>query len=234
MKRIRRRDGSVVTVADNYVMQDGETIVVGAMFMDGLDGLDGVQRAVALGGARLHDGRGQPVGFKPGFIFTTPVRGADRSCELLMPPQLRTSSAAGRWTTVVMARRCRSVWWTASTIAPAPPRCRMPRRKPTPSAARGWQTHGGKGLMPNTALEDRLAAAFDDGSKADDVKVLIKEVEAAALAADEAVKQARERALDPASKNVALARREMSDADFRRDRLQAALPKLQARHEAAR
>jgi chromosome segregation ATPase len=85
--------------------------------------------------------------------------------------------------------------------------------------------------MPNTALEDRLAAAFDDGSKADDVKVLIKEVEAAALAADEAAKHARERALDPASKNVALARREMSDADFRRDRLQAALPKLQARQK---
>jgi hypothetical protein len=82
MKRIRRRDGSVVTVADNYVMQDGETIVVGAMFMDGLDGLDGVQRAVALGGARLHDGRGQPAGFKPGFVFSAPVCDADRSCEL--------------------------------------------------------------------------------------------------------------------------------------------------------
>jgi hypothetical protein len=82
MKRIRRRDGRVVMVADNYVMQDGETIVVGAMFMDSMDGLDGVQRAVALDGVHLHDGRGGPVGFRPGFIFTAPVRGADRSCEL--------------------------------------------------------------------------------------------------------------------------------------------------------
>jgi hypothetical protein len=29
MKRIRRRDGRIVTVADNYILQDGEAIAVG-------------------------------------------------------------------------------------------------------------------------------------------------------------------------------------------------------------
>jgi hypothetical protein len=29
MKRIRRRDGRIVTVADNYIFQDGEAIAVG-------------------------------------------------------------------------------------------------------------------------------------------------------------------------------------------------------------
>jgi hypothetical protein len=82
MMRIRRKDGRIVTVPSGYIMQDGETIVVGAMFMDGMDGLDSVQRAVATGAARLHDGRGGPVGFKPGFVFSAPVYGVDRSCEL--------------------------------------------------------------------------------------------------------------------------------------------------------
>jgi hypothetical protein len=82
MMRIRRKDGRIVTVPSGYIMQDGETIVVGAMFMDGMDGLDSVQRAVATGAARLHDGRGGPVGFKPGFVFSAPVCDADRSCEL--------------------------------------------------------------------------------------------------------------------------------------------------------
>jgi hypothetical protein len=29
MKRIRRRDGRIVTVADNYILQDGKAIAVG-------------------------------------------------------------------------------------------------------------------------------------------------------------------------------------------------------------
>ena len=58
IKRIRQRDGRIVAVADNNILQDGEAIAVGAMFMDGMDGLDDVSHAVAFGTARLHDGRG--------------------------------------------------------------------------------------------------------------------------------------------------------------------------------
>jgi hypothetical protein len=39
MKRIRRRDGSIIAVGDSYVMQDGEAIAFDAMFMDGMDGI---------------------------------------------------------------------------------------------------------------------------------------------------------------------------------------------------
>ena len=39
MMRIRRKDGRIVTVPAGYVVRDGETIVVGAMFMDSMAGL---------------------------------------------------------------------------------------------------------------------------------------------------------------------------------------------------
>jgi hypothetical protein len=79
-----------------------------------------------------------------------------------------------------------------------------------------------------THLDDRITAAFADGAKSDDVASLIREAEAAAIAAGDTAELARSRALDPAlsAANVAAARREMDDAAFRRDRLQVAAKRL--------
>jgi hypothetical protein len=65
---------------------------------------------------------------------------------------------------------------------------------------------------------------------------LIEEAEAAALSSGEAAEQARKRALDPAlsASDVAVARREMDDAGFRRERLQTAVTKLRERLEEVR
>jgi hypothetical protein len=79
------------------------------------------------------------------------------------------------------------------------------------------------------SLDDRIVAAFADDTKSDKVASLIEEVEAAATAAGEEAKQARERALDPTLSDVAAARREADDAAFRRDRLQVAATRLRER-----
>ncbi len=86
-------------------------------------------------------------------------------------------------------------------------------------------------MVTSTDLEGRIAAAFDDGAKSDDVARLIQEAEAAAVATGEAAERARARALDPTmlAADVATARREMEDAGFRRDRLQAAVTRLGVR-----
>lgn len=65
---------------------------------------------------------------------------------------------------------------------------------------------------------------------------MIEEAEAAALSSGEAAEQARKRALDPAlsASDVAVARREMDDAGFRRERLQTAVTKLRERLEEVR
>ena len=78
------------------------------------------------------------------------------------------------------------------------------------------------------SLDERIAAAFSTGSKSDEVAKLIGEAEAAAVSAGEAAQHARERALDPAlsAEDVAIARHEMEDAAFRRDRMQTAVTKL--------
>ena len=78
------------------------------------------------------------------------------------------------------------------------------------------------------SLDERVAAAFAAGSNSDDVAALIGEVEATAASAGEGAQRARERALDPALSpaDVAAARRQMEDAAFRRDRMQAAVAKL--------
>jgi hypothetical protein len=70
-------------------------------------------------------------------------------------------------------------------------------------------------------LDDRIIAAFADGAKSADVSRLLPEVEAAANAADAVAKAARQRAMDPmlARDAVTVARREMNDAEFGRDRL---------------
>jgi hypothetical protein len=80
-------------------------------------------------------------------------------------------------------------------------------------------------------LDDRIAAAFSDWITSSDTSALIVEVQSAALASGEAAEQARQRALDPAlSKNaIGEARQVMEATTFRRDRLQTAVTKLQAR-----
>ncbi len=78
------------------------------------------------------------------------------------------------------------------------------------------------------SLDDRIAAAFSTGMKSGDVPELIGEAEAASTSAGEAAQCARAQALDPAlsAEKVTVARREMDDAMFRRDRMQMAVTKL--------
>ena len=53
--KIRKRDGTVVEVSDNYIIQDGEAFIVPLQFMDARRGM-------------IHDGNGGPVGQRPGFL----------------------------------------------------------------------------------------------------------------------------------------------------------------------
>ena len=80
-------------------------------------------------------------------------------------------------------------------------------------------------------LDARIAAAFADGAKSNDVAALIKDTEHAAASASEQAEQARNHALDPTLSGSELkdARKSMDDAAFKRDRLQAALGKLRER-----
>jgi hypothetical protein len=80
-------------------------------------------------------------------------------------------------------------------------------------------------------LDARIAAAFADGAKSNDVATLIKDTEHAAASASDQAEQARNCALDPTLSGSELidARKYMGDTAFRRDRLQAALEKLRER-----
>ena len=85
------------------------------------------------------------------------------------------------------------------------------------------------------SLEQRIAVALSDSIKSDAVAALIQEVEAAAQAADENATRAREEALDPAvvvdTLKVGTA---VASATLTRDRLQAALSRLQQQLNQAR
>ena len=85
-----------------------------------------------------------------------------------------------------------------------------------------------------TELDARIVAAFAEDAKSVDVSRLLPEVEAAANAADAAAGEARARALDPllSRADVKVARRQMEDAAFTRDRLHQAGAKLADRVEA--
>jgi hypothetical protein len=85
-----------------------------------------------------------------------------------------------------------------------------------------------------TELDARIVAAFADDAKSVDVSRLLPEVEAAANAADAAAGETRARALDPllSRDEVKLARCEMEDMSFTRDRLHEAGTKLVERVEA--
>jgi hypothetical protein len=84
-----------------------------------------------------------------------------------------------------------------------------------------------------SGLDARIAAAFADGAKSDEVRVLIKDTEHGVASASDLAEQARNRALDPTLSGSELedARKCMHDAAFKRDRLQAALERLRERLE---
>ena len=91
-------------------------------------------------------------------------------------------------------------------------------------------------MSPDTSelsLDERIAAAFGDGAKSEDIAALIKEAKAASLLCTDTAERARKRALDPVLSvdDVADARRQMEDAAFRCDRLQAAVTRLRERLE---
>ena len=80
----------------------------------------------------------------------------------------------------------------------------------------------GLGTDPGPAeMDERIVAAFGDAARSDEVGRLVAEVTDAANAADAVAKAAREKALDPRLSRdaVSVARREMNDAEFDRDRL---------------
>ena len=83
-------------------------------------------------------------------------------------------------------------------------------------------------------LDARIAAAFSEDAKSADVGRLLAGVKPVASAAEVAAEAARQRALDPqmSGDDVKLARREMDDAMFHRDRLREAASKLAERVEA--
>jgi hypothetical protein len=77
-------------------------------------------------------------------------------------------------------------------------------------------------------LEQRIANALCSEISSAEVEALIGETETRAAAAEEAAAEARVRALDPTVLDPS-ARAAATDAEFVRDRLRAALPKLQTR-----
>jgi hypothetical protein len=81
-------------------------------------------------------------------------------------------------------------------------------------------------------LDARIAAAFAEDARPDDVQSVLAAAEAAAKEAEAAAEEARARALDPLAEDVIVARREMDDTLFRRDRLREAASKLAQRVEA--
>jgi hypothetical protein len=84
---------------------------------------------------------------------------------------------------------------------------------------------------PTHDLGLRIASAIAQDAKSGDVAQLLAEVEAAASAAEVAADATRKQALDPllSGEALKLARREMDDALFRRDRLREAATKLAQR-----
>jgi hypothetical protein len=81
-KHIRRADGTLAEVADDYVMQSGETFYAFMQHMDrapdptSVEHAEQVTRAAVAGGGShvpplvaTHDGRGGPAGQRPGYVF---------------------------------------------------------------------------------------------------------------------------------------------------------------------
>jgi hypothetical protein len=79
-------------------------------------------------------------------------------------------------------------------------------------------------------LDQRIAAALTDDTTSSDLEALAAEVEMAVAQAEHEAVEARARALDPGVPDPTEARAALADAEFARDRLTAALPRLQGRH----
>jgi hypothetical protein len=88
--------------------------------------------------------------------------------------------------------------------------------------------------LPDPALDARIAAVFAEDATSGDAARLLAEVKEATSAAELAAETARKHALDPllSGDDLKLARREMEDAAFTRDRLHEAGAKLSERIEA--
>jgi hypothetical protein len=82
--------------------------------------------------------------------------------------------------------------------------------------------------LQDPVLDARIAAAFAEDAKSGDAARLLAEVKEATSAAELAAETAREHALDPllSGDDLKLARREMDDASFLRDRLTEAASRL--------
>ena len=89
---------------------------------------------------------------------------------------------------------------------------------------------------PLPDLDSRIAAAFAEGMKSVDAARLLAEVKEAAAAAELAAETARKHALDPllSGDDLKLARGEMQDAIWTKDRLQEASARLTLRVESLR
>lgn len=81
--------------------------------------------------------------------------------------------------------------------------------------------------------DHRIAAAFADGAKSQDIVALIEHTKAASLSSRDAADRARERALALSATDVADARRQSEDAAFRRDRLEIRQREDVSGHSAA-
>jgi hypothetical protein len=81
---------------------------------------------------------------------------------------------------------------------------------------------------PAEALDGRIASAFSDDANSSDAARLLAEVKEATAAAELAAETARKHALDPvlSGDDLKLARGEMDDASFLRDRLTEAARRL--------
>ena len=77
-------------------------------------------------------------------------------------------------------------------------------------------------------LDRRITSAFRPETKSAELQALAQDVEGGLRVAVEAAQRARIRALDPELAPAALpeARQRMQDAEFRKQRLEAALPRL--------
>jgi hypothetical protein len=90
-------------------------------------------------------------------------------------------------------------------------------------------------LIGPPSLQERIAAALADADiTSGDLASLITEVEAAANAAENVAKEAHARALDPTVADPAAAREAQREAEFTTQRLDAALPLLDARLDEVR
>jgi hypothetical protein len=78
-------------------------------------------------------------------------------------------------------------------------------------------------------LEQKIKSALTTDKSSDELAALIAEVEATIPTASDAAEQERIKAYDPTIVDAHKARQSLADAEFARERLQAALPALQQR-----